>query len=151
MFIIGIDPGKSGAAAYIHDGKLVGMHPFKGDIAECRRIQANHHFKDSEAVYFIEQVTASPQQGTVSAFTFGKWAEAVETTARLTGHKVIMVRPQVWQNAIGIFSAGDKNIIYERAKKLFPNEYNTGMFHKATSDSVMIAYYGYRYMCYQEE
>ncbi len=149
MYIVGVDPGKSGAVAHIHNGQLVGVQAFKGNIEECRKIAPSKHIIDP--VFFIERVTSSPQMGVASAFTFGKWAEAVETTAILTGHKVIMVRPQKWQNAIGVFSAGDKNVSYERAQKLFPNEYKMGMFNQATADAVLIAYYGYRYIIYQEE
>jgi hypothetical protein len=148
MYIVGIDPGKSGASAHIRDGQLIKVQSFNGDINECRSITV-HHIRNP--IYFIEQVTASPQMGVVSAFTFGKWAEAVETTARLGSPDVHMVRPQVWQNAIGVFSGGDKQKLYLRAQHLFPNEYKAKMFNKATSDAVMISYYGWRYMVNQEE
>ena len=144
MYIIGVDPGKSGAAVHIQDGKIIGVHPFNGDITQCRLIAANAYIYTP--VYFIEQVTASPNMGVVSAFTFGKWAEAVETTAHLTNCEVHMVRPVVWQNAIGVFSAGDKSVLYEHAKKLYPEDYEKKKFNKATSDAVLIAHYGWRYM-----
>lgn len=139
--IIGVDPGKTGAFAIIEDGSLVQVHPFKKDIKKCRDIF--RYIKLSESVVFIERVTASPQMGVVSAFTFGKWAEAVETAARVTGVLVTMVRPQIWQNAIGCFSKGDKNKLYELAKNLYPKEYEQKMFNKATSDAVLIAHYGW--------
>lgn len=144
MVVIGVDSGKSGAAAYITDGTLVEVRPFGGDITICRTITQN--ISISPGHYFIERVTASPNMGVVSAFTFGKWAEAVETTARLSVGDVHMVKPVVWQNAIGVFSQGDKKKLYEHAKKLFPNEHSAKMFNKATSDAVLIAYYGWRYM-----
>ena len=145
MLVMGIDPGKSGAVACIRDGDLKWVLPFKGDIEVCRRIGY------SNSIYFIERVTASPQMGVVSAFTFGKWAEAVECAARLASDNVHMVRPQVWQNAIGVWAAGDKNKLYAHAVKLFPEQYANRMFNKDTSDSVLIAYYGWRYMEHNKE
>ncbi len=139
MHIIGVDPGKSGAAARLIDGKLIEVLPFKGEIKRCREIN-----KGIPDIYFIERVTASPQMGVVSAFTFGKWAEVVETTAILTGKPVHMIRPQVWQNAIGVFAQGNKNILYDKAKELFPKAYEEKVFNKETSDAVLIAWYGWR-------
>ena len=148
MYIIGIDPGKTGAAAYITDGKLTAVFPFKGEIENCRLVGASAHM--NKPTYFIERVTASPQMGVVSAFTFGKWADAVETTAILTGYPVHMVRPLHWQSSIGIYAGGDKNVLFDYAKKLFPEQYAKKMFNKATSDAVLIAYYGWRFMANQE-
>lgn len=145
MHIIGIDPGKSGAAACISNGELKWVKPFNGDIENCRRIGY------SDCVYFIERVTASPNMGVVSAFTFGKWAEAVECAAILSGSRVHMIRPVVWQNAIGVYSAGDKNKLYDHAKKLYPEQYKARMFNKDTSDSVLIAFYGWRYLAHNKE
>ena len=145
MYIIGIDPGKTGAAACIIDGKLAWVSPFNGDIENCRKIGFD------KVTYFIEKVTASPQMGVVSAFTFGRWAESVECAARNSNSPVHMVRPQVWQNAIGVWSGGDKNKLYEHARRLFAGEHKKKMFNKATSDAVLIAFYGWRYMKNQEE
>ena len=143
MKIIGIDPGKTGAAAIIIDGELVKLIPFNGNIEVCRAVGIN---VDPHTVYFIERVTASPHMGVVGAFTFGRWAEAVECAARNTGCEVHMVRPVVWQNTIGVFSAGDKTKLYEFAKEKFPVAFRLKMFNKSTNDAVLIAYYGWRYM-----
>ena len=145
MLIVGVDPGKSGAAACLLDGDLKWVRPFKGNIENCRSIGYQG------CTYFIERVTASPQMGVVSAFTFGKWAEAVECTAILSGCPVHMVRPQVWQNAIGVYAAGDKSKLYARAKELYPAQYKARMFCKDTSDAVLIAYYGWRFMEHNKE
>lgn len=135
--------------AYIQDGILNTVVSFRGDIERCRKIGgiANTNIP----VYFIERVTASPNMGVTGAFTFGKWSEAVECTAILTGRPVHMVRPQVWQNAIGVFSGGDKQKLFEYAKKLYTTEYEMKMFNKSTSDAVLIAYYGWRYLVAQED
>ena len=148
MYIIGVDPGKTGGAAYMMDGNLITVTAFKGDIEKCRAIGIG--FDGNPPVFFIEKVGASSNQGTVSAFTFGKWAESVESAAIHAGATPHMVRPTVWQNAIGVFSAGDKKVLYDHAKTLFPMQYAAHMFNKATADAVLIAYYGWRYMVNQE-
>ena len=148
MYIIGIDPGKTGAAAHIKDGVLLDVRPFKGEIDNCRLVGIPPY---EPVTYFIERVTASPQMGVVSAFTFGRWAEAVECSALMSGFPVHLIRPQVWQNAIGVFSGGDKNRLYRYAKKIFPRQYEMKMFNQATADAVLIAFYGWRYMKTKEE
>jgi len=137
MRVIGIDPGKSGAAAEIADGKLMSVYPFKKDLDRCRNVRF------MRGMFFIEKVTSSPQMGVVSSFTFGRYAEAVETSARNSCFPVQMVRPQVWQNAIGCVSGGDKQKLYEFAQKLFPVEWKKKVFNKESADAVLIAYYGY--------
>ena len=143
--IIGIDPGKTGAAACIQDGDLKWVYPFAGDIENCRRV------KYSNVHYFIEKVASSPNMGRVSAFTFGKWVEAVESAAYHSGSPIVMVRPQVWQNAIGVWAEGDKGKLYTHAQKLYPEQFKQKIFNKATSDAVLIAHYGWRYQVHREE
>lgn len=146
MYIIGVDPGKTGGAAFLYRGHLMSVLPFKGNIIHCRYYITSYGPEAEKPIIFIEQVTASPQMGVVSAFTFGKWVEAVETAASISNLEYHMIRPQIWQNTIGVFSGGDKKILYNHAKKLFPKEYEKKMFNKETSDAVLIAYYGWRYM-----
>ena len=144
MYIIGIDPGKTGGVAHIQDGRLVKVDSFSGSIENCRRIGINNAV--FAPTYFIERVTASPHMGVVSAFTFGRWAEAVECAVILSGNDLHIIRPQVWQNAIGVFSGGDKQRLYDHAKRIYPSEHETKMFNKATSDAVLIAHYVWRCM-----
>lgn len=139
MKIVGVDPGKTGAAAIIENGVLAAVYPFKGDIKRCRRI---FHF--GAMAYYIEHVTASPAMGVVSAFTFGTYSEAVVTAAVLTDKSVTMVRPQRWQEALGCLTGGNKNITYDKAISLFPKQHSVRMFNKATADAVLIAWYGYK-------
>ena len=144
MYVIGIDPGKTGAAAHINEGMLIKVVPFEKDITRCRGAISTDDFR--KPIVFIEMVTASPNMGVVGAFTFGRWAEVVETTAILLGAEVHKVRPQVWQNAIGLYAAGDKKKLYTHAQRLYSAEYKLKMFNKASSDAVLIAHYGWRYM-----
>lgn len=144
MIIVGVDPGKSGGYAVIIGGKLDHVRPFKGDISWCRNIYQAFGVPFLDVHIFIEQVTSSPQMGVVSSFTFGRWAEAPITAAVCSGKPYHMVRPQVWQSAIGCFAQGDKKMLYEHAKRLYPVEYKQKMFIKDTADCVLIAHYGWK-------
>ncbi|MCK4579394.1 MAG: hypothetical protein KAU50_11435 [Candidatus Marinimicrobia bacterium] len=149
MYIVGVDPGKTGASAHMVDGNLIEVVPFDGDITRCRWVGQGR--AGNPPTYFIERVTASPHMGVVSAFTFGRWAEAVESSVIFYERPYHMVRPVVWQNTIGVFSGGDKSKLHDHAKKLFPREHALKMFNKTTSDAVLIAYYGWRYMVNKEK
>lgn len=148
--VIGVDPGKTGGYALVQNGELMWAVPFKKDMSVCRGLISIARFFYVDAVY-IERVTASPQMGVVSAFTFGKWAEAVETAAILSGVKTTCIRPQVWQSALGCLSKGDKNKLYTLAKSIFPEQYKKNKFNKSTADAVLIAYYGWKCISTQQD
>jgi hypothetical protein len=142
--IIGVDPGKNGAAAYISErGKLSNVLHFEKDLERCRR----YVFYDKCFIskVFIETVTASPNMGVVSAFTFGRYAEAVETAGHLLAQgAVVKVKPQVWQEALGCFAKGNKRSLLNKAVQLFPTEYKAKLFNRKSADAVLIAYYGWK-------
>jgi hypothetical protein len=140
--VIGVDPGKNGAVAYISDGKLIDVVPFKKDIMNCRNY--TQRVRSAEWTIFIEKVHASPQMGVISAFTFGKYAEAVETAAHLSNARYHIVKPATWQGAIGCFAKGDKGTLLSHAKQLFPQMYKEKMFNRSSADAVLIAYYGWK-------
>ena len=100
---IGVDPGKHGAYAVVRDGILLRVVSFEEDIKICRTLA--YQFAD---LIVVERVTASPQQGVVSAFTFGRYAEAAETAAQVNCYvrpgQVHLVRPIEWQSALGCLS-----------------------------------------------
>ena len=149
MIVVGIDPGKNGALAVIDGRDLIRIIPFKGDIGLCRlapyEVHADH--------IFLERVTASPQQGVVSAFTFGKYSEAVESASLLNRSCPLVhaVRPSAWQGALGCLTGGDKQITYDFAKSRFPKEYEKKLFNKESADAVCIAWYGVLAVTYGEK
>jgi crossover junction endodeoxyribonuclease RuvC len=146
MMILGVDPGKDGACACIVDGKLESVDSFRDlttfSLAGVLR-QARY-----AAWTFVEEVHASPQQGVVSAFTFGKGYGAILGALYVQGVNVKLVRPVEWQGALGCLSQGNKKSLFEFAKKLYPVEYAGGMFKAAQADAVLIAHYGMKFMQY---
>lgn len=142
MQTLGVDPGKNGAAALIRNGQLIDVRSFAGGLDNCRSIMMMLDPFDLCDV-FIERVTASPQMGVVSAFTFGRYAEAVETAVVLAKRIPVLVQPKKWQLSLGVVSAGNKDVLYKEAIRLFPEEHKVKMFNKNSADAVLIAWYGW--------
>jgi Holliday junction resolvasome RuvABC endonuclease subunit len=146
--IIGIDPGKNGAIAWIADGKpcvekmpdtLQDLWELIDDIRTCEmaipRMPGEHGCKA-----YIEQVHSSPQMGVKSAFTFGNGFGRIEMALTAACIPFERIRPQAWQKAMGCMTKGDKNVSKAKAQELFPQMKCT----HAISDALLIAEYGRR-------
>ena len=145
--IIGCDPGKSGAIAWITDGKpcVEKMPETLQDlwdlIQDIRAVSSPPlGIGTTSAMAYIEQVSSSPQMGVKSAFTFGNGFGHLEMALTAAGIPFERVRPQVWQKAMGCMTKGDKNVSKAKAQELFPSMKCT----HAISDALLIAEYGRR-------
>jgi hypothetical protein len=136
MTIIGIDPGTNGGIAWITDGKpcVEKMPNTLQDLWELLRDIAS----EGECHAYLEQVSASPQMGVVSAFTFGNGFGHLEMALTAAGIPFTRIRPQVWQKELGCLTKGDKNVTKRKAQELFPSMKIT----HATADALLIAHYG---------
>ena len=141
--IIGIDPGKNGAIAWITDGKacVEKMPETLQDLWELvESIRYSNHPQNPNCKAYIENVHSSPQMGVTSAFTFGQGFGRLEMALTAAGIPFERVTPQKWQKAMGCLTGGDKNISKARAQELFPDMKCT----HATSDALLLAEYGRR-------
>jgi crossover junction endodeoxyribonuclease RuvC len=143
--IIGIDPGKNGAIAWITDGKpcVEKMPETLQDLWEliCNIADKNPaSTRRLDCKAYLEQVHSSPQMGVTSAFTFGNGFGQIEMALTAAGIPFERVRPQAWQKAMGCMTKGDKNVSKAKAQELFPEMKCT----HATSDALLIAEYGRR-------
>ena len=85
MYIIGIDPGISGAICFFEDGKIIDVIEMPS-MAEGKKnkkqVNGNQLFneissrlseiKDEKVCVVVEHVTAMPGQGVTSMFNFGQ-------------------------------------------------------------------------------
>jgi crossover junction endodeoxyribonuclease RuvC len=145
---IGIDPGASGAIAFMGDsGEVwtVTHSETPHDQSEALR-DALKGFK--EVFCIIERVWAMPGQGVTSMFNFGKSFGI--SLGLLTAHQIPyeMVTPQKWQAAFNLptkkvagSTTNKKNVHKERAQELFPSLTIT---HKI-ADALLIAKYAKEY------
>lgn len=155
-FVIGIDPGLSGAAVlYNVESLLVCDYldmPTKEIVTagkKKRKIDAYELFgwleqqRKITSKVFVEKVGAMPGQGVTSSFNFGFSAGAIEACCVAAGLEVAYVQPQTWKRAMGLLGK-DKNASRELATKLMPGA--AGQFTRAKDDgraeAALIAIYG---------
>lgn len=143
MIYVGVDPGVSGGIAIIEDGQLPQVFKMPGterdlldilgpSMANGRALESIH---ETHAV--LERVSASPQMGVVSAFTFGKGYGAIRMALTAAYIPFDEVSPLKWQTVMGCRTKGDKNITKRRAQALFPE---TRITH-AIADALLLAEY----------
>lgn len=149
MFL-GIDPGKSGAVALINGGDVHCVTFAKTSPADliawldCENYdEQNRHFANIDFCV-IEKVSASPQMGVTSAFTFGQWYGLAEGILVSLGIPFERVTPQKWQKEFGLIQRGKKLGDTEkkrqnkaRCQELFPGVKITN----ANADAILIAEY----------
>lgn len=126
--ILGVDPGLSGAfawidpmsntIAYLYDApsyKEKGKSVF--DVHGCAQIIGNH--ADSTILAVVEKVHAMPKQGVVSMFNFGHTAGSIYGVLAAFKIPVLFTTPQSWKQAydlIGCSKDGSRVV----AAKYFP-------------------------------
>lgn len=135
--VIGVDPGKSGAISVLWGRetdyrKLTETHH---DVVRWLREEICVESGNVRCVAALEKVSASPQMGVTSSFTFGRSYGALEMMLTMLGVPFVFVTPQTWQKAMGCLTGGDKNISKAAAQRLFPALKIT----HANADSLLIA------------
>lgn len=137
---IGVDPGKSGAIAFVTDGWsepwFVKNNETLTDLVDTVRDSLkNGSTSDTFAV--IEKVHSSPQMGVRSAFTFGESYGQLTALLVALGIPYEVIRPQLWQKSMQCLTGGDKNITKAKAQALYPKMKIT----HANADALLIATY----------
>jgi hypothetical protein len=135
MIYIGIDPGKTGAIAFIDGNQAwsVKNRETMHDLVEAVRDAT----EGRTCTAVIEKVHSSPQMGVVSAFTFGQSYGQLEMLLTALGIRYEHVSPQKWQGDMKCRTGGDKNITKAKAQQLFPDVKIT----HANADALLIAEY----------
>lgn len=140
IFAIGIDPGVSGAVAWIDHSGLAGAEKLKGmtdhDIFEILvdlRLAGDQH----GVFAVLEEVHAMPKQGVSSTFKFGVSFGGLRMALAGAAIPHELVTPAKWQQAMRCRSKGDKNVTKRRAQELFPG---VKVIH-ANADALLLAEY----------
>lgn len=138
--ILGIDPGKHGAAVTISmNGEIVDVMEY-GNLTEHEIADALTEYGAAIKKAYIEKAASRPAQGVVSVFTFGDnfgWWRGVLTALKIPYETVT---PAKWQRELSCLSKGNKNVTKCKAQQLFPHEKIT----HAKADAILIAEYGRR-------
>lgn len=150
--ILGIDPGLSGALAFLDAGRLevhdMPTHTLTVNGKQRRRLdlyQLADLFAESAAqcrLAVVEDVHAMPGQGVSSSFSFGFCAGAVQAIVAAYDVPVQLVRPAVWKRAFGLTS--DKDASRRRASELLPAFADRWPLakHDGRAEAVLLALYG---------
>ena len=151
-YVIGIDPGISGAVAVFdwYTGNLenvIDMPTLEVDSGKTkkRHISAvslcNYLTVFSNAHVVIEKVGAMPGQGVSSMFNFGRSAGIIEGVVAAMHFPSTYVTPAAWTKAVG--RAAGKDASRMRAMELFPTR--AELFKRAKddgrADAALIAYW----------
>lgn len=163
MYIIGIDPGKTGGVCVLRkDLSLVALEPLRAPIDNA--LFFRHLLENQQAHIFCEKVGAWPGQGVVSVFTFGFGVGAIYgACVSIANASWNWVQPKEWQKAFGIAAKTKirkgaskqerarlrtlrrkelKQASLQRAKELYPDAAHLIGDKDGLSDAVLIARYG---------
>jgi len=137
---IGIDPGKSGAIAWLDRGcdmpEWVPLKDTEYDIVNELRTLT---FSDQNIFCVLEHVHSMPKQGVVSSFNFGAnfgFLRGILTALDIPYERCV---PAKWQKYLGCQTKGDKNVTKRKAQELFP-EIAKQITH-GNADAILIAEY----------
>ncbi len=157
--IIGIDPGISGAVAFLRDISFTiydvrDMPVMAGsgtrqqvNAAELTKIfqEAHHKYatikKAENIIVYLERVSAMPKQGVSSMFSFGMSYGIVFGVTAALGYSVHLVTPMRWKRRAGLIGK-EKDYARTLAQQLYPS---ASLGHKkdiGRADSLLIARFG---------
>jgi crossover junction endodeoxyribonuclease RuvC len=151
-FVIGIDPGISGAIAFFVDGvldhvidmptlKIVSGKTMKSHISAVTLVDILDGWSPNQAHIVIEKVHAMPGQGVSSMFNFGRSSGIIEGVVAAMHFPSTYVTPVTWTKAVG--RAAGKDASRMRAMELFPAK--ADLFKRAKddgrADAALIAYW----------
>lgn len=152
MIILGIDPGLSGAMAFLDtDTGMIAVEDMP--TVEVKRnnklkrevspqLVAAIIIKRHVGAAYLEKVNAMAGQGVSSVFSFGRSAGIMEGVLAAFDIPTTLVTPQAWQKAMGVRDGKDGS--RERAMQLFPASAELFQRKKddGRSDAALIAKYG---------
>ena len=114
--IIAIDPGKTGAIAFLFDDaswyRVIDMPP------SPRLLWLELASGKTDVRVILERVSAMPGQGVTSMFNFGESFGIVQGVIAAIGYPLELVRPNVWKRDMGLTK--DKEVSRMKALQLFP-------------------------------
>jgi crossover junction endodeoxyribonuclease RuvC len=146
--IIGIDPGKSGAAAILWGTGAIDVTRFEkvteADLAErFSTFKKDGIFEAGDTVAYLEQVGAMPGNAGSSMFVFGESFGFIRGLLVAYGIPYVRVTPKKWQKAVGFTGKMDKGDRKKALKQLAQQYYPS--IEKMTNDmadAILIAHYG---------
>ena len=137
--IVGIDPGGTGAFAFLDDSghliRCVDMPAYKVVVGKTKSGKPSlrtrldlpgirellEPVRGDVTLCAIEEVGAMPKQGVQSMFTFGFSAGAVNMAVVMLKMPLVTLRPQSWRKLVGLKAGSSKADGQLLAGRLFPS------------------------------
>ena len=132
MYIIGIDPGISGAISFYEDGKILdvidmpSMAEGKKNKRQVNGAQIYNEIKKrikivqkGKVCVVIEQVSAMPGQGVTSMFNFGQSFGVIKGICAAMQLPMHLVRPAKWKKYFNLLKT-EKEASRTKAIEIFP-------------------------------
>ena len=132
MFIIGIDPGISGAICFFENGKIIEiidmpiMNDGKKNKKQVNGAQIYNEIHEQiknipkhEINVVLEQVSAMPGQGVTSMFNFGQSFGVIKGICAAMRLPLHFVRPAKWKKYFNLLNS-EKQASRTRAIEIFP-------------------------------
>ena len=155
MYIIGIDPGISGAICFFKDGQvldLIEMPSMAEGKKNKKQVNGNQLFNeiksrlsdDEQVIVVVEHVTAMPGQGVTSMFNFGQSFGVIKGICSAMQLPIHFIRPAKWKKYYNLINTS-KDASRSRAIEIFPKVSEKLKRKKDTNkaDAILIASYYY--------
>jgi len=139
----GIDPGNSGAIAFLLSDDLPRVYDWPGDASAAAEIVKDLHSECRVQLAALEKVHSMPKQGISSTFKFGVNFGIWQGILAMIGWPHLMPRPQEWQK--GLVSKTDgpdpKSRSLAVARRLFPDVDLSKKKHDGRADALLLAWW----------
>ena len=157
MYIIGIDPGISGAICFFKDGKVVDLieMPIMAEGKKNKKqvngsqiyneiLKKVNKLETNDIRVIVEQVSAMPGQGVTSMFNFGQSFGILKGICSAMQLPIFFVRPAKWKKYFNLINS-EKDASRTRAIEIFPH-FSSQLSKKKDAnkaDAILIASFYY--------
>lgn len=140
---IGIDPGKSGAYAFLRESGTVDVF----DWTDAKQFAEDiREYSENLNIFcaVIESVHSMPKQGVSSSFNFGMVYGMAQGVISAMGIPMFLVSPQKWQKEMlrAVDGKDTKEQSLVQARRMFPGADIRLKKHHGRSDAALLAAYG---------
>ena len=163
MFIIGIDPGITGAICFFENGKILdviempNMPEGKKNKKQVNGAQITNEItsriKDKKNIkVIIEQVSAMPGQGVTSMFNFGQSFGVLKGVCSALQISMFFVRPAKWKKYYNLINS-HKDASRTKAIEIFPyiSEKLTRKKDSNKADAILISSFFYESLNFNKD
>jgi crossover junction endodeoxyribonuclease RuvC len=151
--VCGLDPGFSGALAFLHDSGAVTVYPVPILAGEFDELAFRALLDGANpGLVVMEKVHARPGNGVVSMFRFGQIYGSLISSIKLLRFRLELVAPQTWKAEVLRDTERDKQAAIDYCARAYPQA--SLMLPGARkpshdiADAICLAEYGQRKFCH---